>query len=82
MLDEIKQDADTRMGKSIESFINDLTKVRTGRAHPSLLQHIMVPYYGADTPLNQVANISVQDSRTLMVQPFEQSIGSAGSKFY
>ena len=80
MLDEIKQDADTRMGKSIESFITDLTKVRTGRAHPSLLQHIMVPYYGADTPLNQVANISVQDSRTLMVQPFEQSIVQAVEK--
>lgn len=80
MLDDIKQDAETRMGKSIESFINDLTKVRTGRAHPSLLQHIMVPYYGADTPLNQVANISVQDSRTLMVQPFEQTIVQAVEK--
>ena len=80
MLDEVKQDADTRMGKSIESFISDLTKVRTGRAHPSLLQHIMVPYYGSDTPLNQVANVSVQDSRTLMVQPFEQSIVPAVEK--
>ena len=80
MLEDVKQDAETRMGKSIESFINDLTKVRTGRAHPSLLQHIMVPYYGADTPLNQVANISVQDSRTLMVQPFEQSIVAAVEK--
>ena len=74
MLEEIKEDAQIRMGKSIESFIADLTKVRTGRAHPSLLQHIMVPYYGANTPLNQVANVSVGDSRTLMVQPFEQSI--------
>lgn len=80
MLDDVKQDAESRMGKSIESFINDLTKVRTGRAHPSLLQHIMVPYYGADTPLNQVANISVQDSRTLMVQPFEQTIVPAIEK--
>ncbi len=80
MLEDVKKDAETRMGKSIESFIGDLTKVRTGRAHPSLLQHIMVPYYGADTPLNQVANISVQDSRTLMVQPFEQSIVTAVEK--
>ena len=80
MLEDVKQDAESRMGKSIESFINDLTKVRTGRAHPSLLQHIMVPYYGADTPLNQVANISVQDSRTLMVQPFEQTIVAAIEK--
>ena len=80
MLNDVKQDAETRMGKSIESFMNDLTKVRTGRAHPSLLQHIMVPYYGADTPLNQVANISIQDSRTLMVQPFEQTIVAAIEK--
>jgi ribosome recycling factor len=80
VLDEVKKDADTRMGKSIESFIADLTKIRTGRAHPSLLQHIMVPYYGADTPLNQVASINVQDSRTLMVQPFEQSIVPAVEK--
>ena len=80
MLEEIKEDAQIRMGKSIESFIADLTKVRTGRAHPSLLQHIMVPYYGADTPLNQVANVSVGDSRTLMVQPFEQSIVPAVEK--
>lgn len=80
MLDEVKQDAEIRMGKSIESFIMDLTKVRTGRAHPSLLQHIMVPYYGADTPLNQVANISIQDSRTLKVQPFEQTMVQAVEK--
>ena len=80
MLEEIKEDAQSRMGKSIESFIADLTKVRTGRAHPSLLQQIMVPYYGANTPLNQVANVSVGDSRTLMVQPFEQSIVPAVEK--
>lgn len=80
MLDEVKQDAEIRMGKSIESFIIDLSKVRTGRAHPSLLQHIMVPYYGADTPLNQVANVSVQDSRTLKVQPFEQTMVQAVEK--
>ena len=72
MLDDVKQDAESRMGKSIESFINDLTKVRTGRAHPSLLQHIMVPYYGADTPLNQMANITVEDGRTLAVSAWEK----------
>ena len=80
MINDVKKDAETRMGKSIESFITDLTKVRTGRAHPSLLQHIMVPYYGTDTPLNQVASISIQDSRTLMVQPFEQTIVAAIEK--
>lgn len=80
MLNEVKEDASIRMGKSIESFIADLTKVRTGRAHPSLLAHIMVPYYGTDTPLNQVATISIQDSRTLMVQPFEQTIVPAVEK--
>jgi len=80
VLNEVKEDASIRMGKSIESFIADLTKVRTGRAHPSLLAHIMVPYYGTDTPLNQVATISIQDSRTLMVQPFEQTIVPAVEK--
>ena len=74
MLDEIKDDASVRMGKSIESFKLGLTKVRTGRAHPSLLAHIMVPYYGTDTPINQVASINIQDARTLSVQPFEASM--------
>lgn len=80
MLDEIKKDANVRMGKSIESFKSDLTKVRTGRAHPSLLQHIMVPYYGVDTPISQVANINIQDARTLSVQPFEKSMVAAVEK--
>ncbi len=68
------------MGKSIESFKQDLTKIRTGRAHPSLLAHIMVPYYGTDTPINQVATINIQDARTLSVQPFEQSMVAAVEK--
>jgi len=68
------------MGKSIESFKQDLTKIRTGRAHPSLLAHIMVPYYGTDTPINQVATINIQDARTLSVQPFEQSMVQAVEK--
>ena len=80
MLNEVKDDASVRMGKSIESFKLDLTKVRTGRAHPSLLAHIMVPYYGVDTPINQVASINIQDARTLSVQPFEASMVAAVEK--
>lgn len=72
MLDELKQDAETRMGKSVESLKNDLTKIRTGRAHPSLLDHITVDYYGSDVPLSQVANVNVSDSRTLSVTPWEK----------
>lgn len=74
MINDIKQDANTRMNKSIESFKLALQKIRTGRAHPSLLDHLTVSYYGVDTPLNQAANVSVQDSRTLAVQPFEKSM--------
>ena len=72
MLDEFKQDAETRMGKSIESLKSDLTKIRTGRAHPSLLEHIMVDYYGSEVPLTQVANVNVADARTLSVTPWEK----------
>ena len=61
MIDEIIEDAETRMGKSVESLRTELTKIRTGRAHPSLLDHITVDYYGAATPLSQVANISADD---------------------
>jgi ribosome recycling factor len=74
VIKEIKEDAKNRMGKSVEAFRHDLTKIRTGRAHPSLIEHIMVPYYGTDTPLSQVANISVADSRTLQVQPWEKDM--------
>ncbi|MGX5173394.1 ribosome recycling factor [Aliikangiella sp. IMCC44653] len=74
MIDEIKQDANTRMDKSIEAFKLSLQKIRTGRAHPSLLDHLSVSYYGVNTPLNQAANVSVQDSRTLTIQPFEKSM--------
>ena len=80
MLDEVKDDASVRMGKSIDSFKQGLTKVRTGRAHPSLLAHIMVPYYGSDTPINQLASINIQDARTLSVQPFEASMVTAIEK--
>ncbi len=74
MINEIQSDADARMGKSIESLKLELMKVRTGRAHTSLLDSIMVDYYGNPTPLNQVANISVLDSRTLSVQVWEKQM--------
>jgi len=74
MIDEIRKDADTRMGKSIEALKGELTKLRTGRAHTSLLDHITVDYYGNPTPLNQVATISVTDARTLTVTPWEKNM--------
>ncbi|MDH5445867.1 MAG: ribosome recycling factor [Gammaproteobacteria bacterium] len=72
MIDELISDAESRMKKSIESLKGELTKIRTGRAHPSLLEHLTVEYYGSNVPLNQVANISVGDSRTLNVTPWEK----------
>ena len=73
MLDETIQDAESRMSKSIDSLQNELAKIRTGRAHPSLLEHVMVSYYGSDVPLNQTANINVVDSRTLGITPFDKT---------
>jgi len=74
MIDELKQDAQTRMGKSVESLKNDLSKIRTGRAHTSLLDHITVEYYGSEVPLSQVASVSVSDARTLAVTPWEKNM--------
>lgn len=74
MLDEIKKDAGTRMAKSVASLQQDLTKIRTGRAHTSLLDHITVEYYGSSVPLNQVANVGVEDSRTLIITPWEKDM--------
>jgi ribosome recycling factor len=74
MIEEIQEDARTRMGKSIESMKQGLSKIRTGRAHTSLLEHIKVDYYGSDVPLAQAANITVEDSRTLMVSPWEKTM--------
>lgn len=74
MINDIKKDAATRMGKSVESLGHELSKVRTGRAHPSLLDHVKVSYYGSDMPINQVANVNVEDARTLTVTPWEQSM--------
>src|SRR5690606_9024118 len=72
MIEDIKKDANERMAKSVESLKQDLVKIRTGRAHTSLLDHITVDYYGTETPLNQVAAIAVSDSRTLTVTPWEK----------
>ncbi|MDM8547982.1 ribosome recycling factor [Candidatus Venteria ishoeyi] len=72
MIEEIKQDSASRMEKSLESLRQDFIKIRTGRAHTSLLDHLSVPYYGNDTPLSQVANVTVIDSRTLGVTPWEK----------
>jgi len=72
MINEVKKDAEVRMKKSIESLRSGLAKIRTGRAHPSLLDTVTVKYYGSDVPLSQVANISVLDSRTLSLQPWEK----------
>ena len=74
MIAEILTDAETRMGKSVDSLRSELVKIRTGRAHPSLLDQIMVDYYGTDTPINQVANVTVEDSRTLAVAPWEKQM--------
>ena len=80
MIDDIKSDAATRMGKSVESLSHELAKVRTGRAHPSLLDHIRVDYYGSPAPVSQVANINVEDARTLTVTPWERSMVAAIEK--
>lgn len=68
----VKKDAEVRMQKSLESLQNNLLKIRTGRAHPSLLEQVKVPYYGSDVALSQVANVAVGDSRTLLVTAWEK----------
>lgn len=72
MISDIMKSAEARMQKSIESLKNELTKIRTGRAHPSLLDHISVDYYGTPTALSQVANIAIEDARTLSITPWEK----------
>ena len=74
MIDNILADAKTRMGKSVDSLRSELVKIRTGRAHPGLLDQIMVDYYGTDTPINQVANVTVEDSRTLAIATWEKQM--------
>lgn len=74
MLNDIKKDAAARMQKSVESLKQELSKIRTGRAHTSLLDHIHVEYYGSEVPLSQVSNIGVEDARTLTVTPWEKDM--------
>ncbi|MBT7532907.1 MAG: ribosome recycling factor, partial [Gammaproteobacteria bacterium] len=74
MIEDIKQDAEERMDKSLLSLDAAFARIRTGRAHPSLLDGISVNYYGSDTPLNQLANITVEDARTLVISPWEKPI--------
>ena len=80
MLDEIKKDAGERMAKSVAALKQELTKIRTGRAHTSLLDHITVEYYGTQVPLSQVSNINVEDPRTLSVTPWEKPMVSVIEK--
>lgn len=74
MLNDIKTEAEGRMTKSLQALTGELAKIRTGRAHPSLLEHITIEYYGSVVPLNQVANINTEDARTLSVVPFDKSM--------
>lgn len=74
MLHKVIQETEVRMQKSIEAFKQEMTKLRTGRAHPSLLEHLRIDYYGNETPLSQVANVSVGDARTLVITPWEKRL--------
>lgn len=74
MLNEIKKDAGDRMSKSVAALKQDMTKIRTGRANPGLLEQIFVEYYGSQVPLKQVSNVGVEDSRTLVVTPWEKDM--------
>lgn len=74
MLDDLKKDATDRMQKCVLALRNELKRIRTGRAHPSLLEHLRVDYYGSEVPLQQVANVAVEDARTLTVTPWEKNM--------
>ena len=80
MIEEILKDADDRMNKTLKALASELAKIRTGRAHPSLLEHISVNYYGSQVPLNQAANINVLDARTLGVAPWDKNMVAAIEK--
>ena len=80
MIDDFIKDAEQRMIKSITALDAAFNKIRTGRAHPSLLDTVMVSYYGADTPLNQLANVTVEDGRCLVVVPWERKLISEVEK--
>src|SRR5215213_7081219 len=74
MIADIKKTAEQKMAKSVETLKTDLGKVRTGRAHTGLLDHLRVDYYGSEMPINQVANVTLADSRTISIQPFEKKM--------
>lgn len=80
MIDDLHKRTAERMGKSIDSLRHELAKIRTGRAHPSLLDHVTVSYYGNEVPLSQTANITVEDARTLAVAPWERNMVQAIEK--
>jgi len=80
VINEIKKDAETRMDKCVEAFKSHISKIRTGSASPSILDGIMVDYYGSSTPLRQLASVTVEDSRTLKINVFDRSISSAVEK--
>ena len=80
MIADVKKTAEQKMGKSLEALRNDLAKVRTGRAHAGLLDHIMVDYYGTPTPLPQVGNVTLLDARTIGVSPWDKKLGPAIEK--
>jgi ribosome recycling factor len=80
MLEDLKKDAATRMAKCVQNFQADLKKLRTGRAHPSLIEHLKVDYYGSEVPLQQVASIAVEEGRTLVISPWEKSVVQAIEK--
>jgi ribosome recycling factor len=75
MIADIKKTAEQKMGKSVDTLKTDLGKVRTGRAHTGLLDHIRVDYYGTPMPISQVANLTLADARTVTIQPFEKKMG-------
>ncbi len=80
MIDDLKNDAAARMAKSVEALGHELAKIRTGRAHPSLLDHVTVSYYGSEMPIRQVANVTAEDARTLAVTPWEKGMVQAVEK--
>ena len=80
MIEDIKKDAGERMQKSVSALNSAMAKIRAGRAHTSILDHVLVPYYGSDVALSQVANVGIEDSRTLTVTPWEKPMLSVVEK--
>ena len=80
MIPDLKKNTEAKMHKSVEAFKIDLSKVRTGRAHSGILDHVTVDYYGTQTPINQVAKVSLIDGRTIGVAPFEKKLAQAIEK--